>query len=522
MANQQVERTPMSQGGAQGGGHLSESKLLEALKKNPKNLQALSALADLYMQQNNLYAALPLLQRAVQIAPSSARLNILGAVYYKLGKHDLAHPLLEKAIALDGNNGSALFNYAMLLDTLGKTEKALEFLSLAGEKVARLRIPAIATSATFKERMGRVDEAFADILSLVEQGHRTSPVLRAFGKILNEQTKFSAHIDAGISLLEGALEEKLIEPHEINSFYFLLGGLYQKKKNYDAAFHCFEQGHQYSNRIYHEETEVAAFIRVCQAWEETTAALPQNDPSRQQFFFIVGMPRSGSTLVEQILAVHSGATSVGESSYFTRAIVELFKSIREPHSSSGGRPLSADEVITIRSLYMQQAFKSHRPAAVITDKTLSNTYHVGQILQVFPNAKIIWTRRDPRDACLSCYTFDFAGPHAYRHDLKTLARYHNRTEALMRFWHERYPENVYALDYEEMIGHPEESIRKLIDFCGLPWSDDYLNFHQVKRNVSTASYNQVTQPIYNSAVGRWKVYEKHLNPLLEELDLQGR
>ena len=89
----------------------------------------------------------------------------------------------------------------------------------------------------------------------------------------------------------------------------------------------------------------------------------------------------------------------------------------------------------------------------------------------------------------------------------------------MQFWQERYPRSVYAVDYEEMIRNPAENIRALIDFCGLPWSDDYLNFHQVKRTITTASYNQVTQPIYSSAVGRWKNYEKHLGPLLDELDL---
>lgn len=502
---------------------LAERKLQDEIKKNPKNIQALSMLAGLHMQKNEIFPAIQLLQRAIQLAPSSSLLNDLGVAYRKIGRPELALPVLQKAIALDGKNGNALYNYAGVLNNLGELEPALEYFRRAGETSVSLQAPAIAAAATIKEKMGRVDEAFADVMTLVKQGNKSPAVLRSLGNILQQHTKFCEYLDLGISLLVSALEEKTISSYEVNSYYFLLGNLYQKKKDFESAFISFEKGHQHSNRNYNEDFEAAVVEGIYQNWsavEATTIAV--NSPARQKLIFIVGMPRSGSTLVEQILSVFPESVALGECNFFTSSLAEYFRKIPGDPATKGNRPLSPEETQSIRSLYMQRAFQTRRPAAVITDKTLHNTLHVGQILQAFPNAKIIWTRRDPRDACLSCYTFDFAGSQSYRHDLRTLARYHNRIEKLMRFWQERYPQSVYAASYEEMIRKPAEKIRELVDFCDIPWSDDYLYFHQAKRTITTASYNQVTQPIYTSAIGRWKDYEKQLAPLLEELDLSPR
>lgn len=505
---------------AAGDSRIAERKLVEEIKRHPENVNALYRLADLHLQRNEISPAIQLLQRAVQLAPSSPLFNELGIAYRKIGRPDLALPVLKQAVVLDGNNGIALFNYGVVLNNFGESEKALEYIQLAGEKSTELRASAIAASATIKEGMGRVDEAFVDIMALIKAGHKDPVVLQALGEILQQHVKFSEHIDLAIDLLRAALEEKTISPMQANTFYFLLGSLYQKKKDYDSAFIFFEKGHRHTNSRYNEDFEIAVVDQIRQSWSAAKAAtMDVNTPVKQKLFFIVGMPRSGSTLVEQILAVYPESAPLGESMFFSSALAEMFAKSRNDPATSGGRPLSADEAKNIRSLYMQRAFRSRRPAAVVTDKTLSNWMYVGQILQAFPNAKILWTRRDPRDTCLSCYTFDFAGDHPYLHDLRTLARYHNRVQTMMQFWQERYPENVYAVNYEEMIRNPEKGIRELIDFCDLPWSDDYLRFHQVKRKITTASYNQVTQPIYTSASGRWKAYEKHLAPLLEELDL---
>jgi tetratricopeptide (TPR) repeat protein len=511
---------PLSPRAVEGGAQIAEGKLVEEIKKNPKNVRAISTLANLYMEKNELFSAISFFQRAIQLTPSSYLFNELGLAYRKTGRPDLALSSLARAVALDANNASALFNYGGVLHGFGASEKALECIRAAGEKEERLRVPAIAASAMIKEGMGRVDEAFADIINLVNEGHKDPMVLQAMGTILQQHTKFSEHIDRAINLLSVAFEEKTINPLQQNSFYFLLGNLCQKKKDYDRAFSFFEKGHQHTFSRYNEDQELAVIDRICQSWSAVdTATVAVNKPGKQKLFFIVGMPRSGSTLVEQILAVYPESASLGESLYFYSSLTELFGNNGSDPVLKGGRPFLADEARTIRSFYMQRAFQSRKPTDVITDKMLSNRMYVGQILQVFPHAKIIWTRRDPRDTCLSCYTFDFTGSLPYCHDLRTLARYHNRSDKLMKFWQEHYPESVYAVDYEEMTRNPEKSIRELIEFCDLPWSDDYLRFHQVKRKITTASYNQVTQPIYTSATGRWKDYEKHLGPLLAELDL---
>lgn len=496
-----------------------ERALLAEIQKNPNNASALYLLAGTFMQKNEVLAAIPLLQRAVQIAPSSPRLNDLGVAYRKIGRPDLAFPVLKKAIEFDGNNGNALYNYAGVLNALGELQQALDFFHRAGEISTQLHSPAIAAAATVKEKLGRVDEAFTDVLTLVQQGDHSPALIRSLGNILQQHNHFKEYLDLGISLMLKVIGSQSISAYEVNSYYFLLGNLYQKKKDFKSAFQAFQEGHRHSSRSYNEEAERTTIDHIYQTWSVSpTAEIVSNRPAKQRMLFIVGMPRSGSTLAEQILSVCSESVSVGESDYFGSSLAELFHKIQTDPALRGGRPLLAEECEAIRSLYMRRAFYTRRPSAVIIDKTLYNTLHVGQILQVFPNAKIIWTRRDARDACLSCYTFDFAGSHPYRHDLRTLARYHKRIEKLMEFWRRRYPESVYAADYEEMIRNPAEKIQALVEFCGLPWSEEYLDFHQVKRTVTTASYNQVTQPIYASAVGRWKDYADDLLPLLEELN----
>lgn len=490
-----------------------EQKLIAQINKNPRNAKALYALGNLYMQSNAVQIAAEVFQRLVRIAPSSPALTDLGVCYRMLGRPELAEPVFKKAIDLDAKNGVAHYNYGCVQHAFGRNEEAIRHLNIASELVEGLRITSRATIATIKEVQGRLDEAFSDVKTLLEEGYNSPPVIRAFCNILAEHAQFSAHIDRGIELILSAREQNRIKAYELNSFLFLLGRLYQRKNEYDKAFSAFSNAHALSQASYDEDAEMAQLERTISAWSEVNTAIPKSGTDERTMIFVVGVARSGSTLIDQILSVNPETTDLGECDYFAYALGDL---LRGNHLRIG-LPLSADEASALKSLYISRTFNNRRPTTIVTDKTLFNWRFIGNIIQTFPDARIVWCRRDPRDSAVSTYTNDFTGNHPYRHDLAALARFTNKVEEMMQYWFTRFPNSIHIAKYEDIVENPTTNIRKLIEFCGFEWTDDYLNFSKKKRAVSTASYNQVTKPIYTGSLGRWKNYEPYIAPLLDEL-----
>jgi hypothetical protein len=230
--------------------------------------------------------------------------------------------------------------------------------------------------------------------------------------------------------------------------------------------------------------------------------------------FIVGMPRSGTTLVEQICASHPAVFGAGELPDITRLWVALAR--------GGAAP--ADGWQRHRIAQAADAYLEHLrllgPSAMrVTDKMPGNVYHLGLIAVLFPRARIILCRRDPRDTCLSCYFQWFPSSRLlYTYNLADCARQYLQTERLVAHWRNVLPLPMLEMQYEELVADQETQSRRLIDFLGLPWDPACLEFHKTRRTVTTASVWQVRQPMYSRSVGRWRNYEKHLRPLLDVLE----
>lgn len=238
----------------------------------------------------------------------------------------------------------------------------------------------------------------------------------------------------------------------------------------------------------------------------------------EQPIFIVGMPRSGTTLTEQIIASHPQAFGAGELS----AIARILTGAREKSSSSLPFPNYIPELPEVALRDMAGEYLAEYPAGAseherVTDKMPDNWVSLGQISLMFPNARFIWCRRHPIDTCASCYMQNFAGPLWYSFNQKKLAqRYRDHVE-MNEYWKSVLPNRFHEVQYEDLTLNSEPTIRKLIEFCGLEWDDACLNFHETERVVRTASLWQVRQPMYTSSVGKWKNYEKHLGPMIEGL-----
>ena len=233
---------------------------------------------------------------------------------------------------------------------------------------------------------------------------------------------------------------------------------------------------------------------------------------------IVGMPRSGSTLIEQILASHPQVFGAGENSAFDDALGEILA--REGHGvfPEGAASLSGEAVRDLGAAYLGRLGDGARPGARVVDKTLSNFRHLGLVHAALPGARMIHVRRDPVDVCMSCFGLLFGLGQPYAYDLGELGRYHRAVERLMRRWRERLPREVLLdLQYETLIADPEGEVRRVLEHCGLDWDPRCLEFHLTDRQVRTSSATQVRRPLYTSGVGASRVYASNLGPLLDAL-----
>jgi hypothetical protein len=232
------------------------------------------------------------------------------------------------------------------------------------------------------------------------------------------------------------------------------------------------------------------------------------------------MPRSGTTLVEQIVASHPGAYGAGELpdvKQMTSSMPSLWESEAPdyPHCLSY---LDSEKMDRMAHAYLRRLGEYNSDCARVVDKMPHNFFHVGLLCLLFPRARIIHCMREPADSCLSIFSKPFISQHAYGTELRTLGRYYAEYLRLMAHWREVLPGRMYEIKYEDLVSDQEHYSRELIEYCGLDWDDRCLEFYNSRRPVVTASYAQVRQPIYSSSIGRWRHYERHLQPLLDELN----
>ena len=227
------------------------------------------------------------------------------------------------------------------------------------------------------------------------------------------------------------------------------------------------------------------------------------------------MPRSGTSLAEQILAAHPVPQSYGEVTYFAEIVRNVLRRKGGTKYPDRVDEISDSDLEAIGKSYFEKLSQHGSVGKVTTDKALNNYKYVGLIYQVFPNAKVIHCQRDIRDAGLSIYQKEFYHPDlAYSFDLECIAEEYRAYRTMVNHWDTVLPNFVYTLDYEQLVQNFEATVRDLLSFCELPWDNNCLNYADVKNPVPTPSAHQVRQPIFQSSVGKWRMYEKFLGPLL--------
>lgn len=317
--------------------------------------------------------------------------------------------------------------------------------------------------------------------------------------------------------LRAVRENAAVPPAERARACFALGKIYEDSGDVGNAFAYYAEANRLQAALlrYDMTADLAFIDAIEQVFDAPLFASLQNVGCADATpIFIVGMPRSGSTLVEQILASHPEVHGLGESDVLPVLPMQRIPRLTGAPFPRGLERLRPEHYAALGAAYVAE-IRRRAPQGTphIADKTLNNYLYIGLIRLLLPQAKIIHCVREPMDACWSMFRHHFAGKHYYCYDQETLGRFYVRYARLMQYWHRVLPGAVYDIHYEALVENPGEETRKLIAHCGLAWNERCLAFHETKRAVSTASALQVRQPIYKDAVLSWQPVAEALAPL---------
>lgn len=437
-----------------------------------------------------------------------------------LEAHKEAIPILRKAISLQKGYYEAKFSLANALEQDSQTQEALQiYYDLLKEKPHDSSVHN--NCGNILRTLGKIDKAEEHIKQALKHNpeHLSAYYNRSAKHFAQEVTPAQLQ-----RLNELILDSNITEEDRAN-LHFTLARYHHGGKNYQTAFNHYQKGNHIDNRKepYDGEIQAKVFSIFKSFFTKEFFATHQHFGSPSDTpVFIFGMPRSGTSLVEQIVSSHPQVYGAGELKY----ISQLIQNLAGKFSNQAGYPACLNLLNPINSCGIAQKYLDQLNELVsgnkehilrVTDKMPGNFTNLGLISLLLPNAKLIHCRRNPMDSCFSCFTQHFTQVIVYTRTLEDLGHYYQLYEDLMTHWHHVLPTKILDVQYENMVENTEEMSRKIIDYVGLEWDDACLNFHQTERKVKTASLEQVRKPIYSSSVGKWRNYEEFLEPLKQAL-----
>ena len=463
--------------------------------------------------------ALASYDRSLALRPNYAEaLNNRGVILREMERHDEALANYDRAISVQPDYAEAFYNRGNTLRKLKRHHEALA----SYERALSLRpdyAEAYNNMGDVLTELGRLEEARDHLETAIRLSPRTP--LFYLGLVMSKQLSADdAHLGAMQEMAQD-MGSSLSAEEQVH-LHFALGKALADVKQHEQSFRHLLQGNAVKRQqIAYDEAATLGLLQRIQ-----TVFTPELIHSRHGLgnpstvpVFIVGMPRSGSTLVEQILASHPQVFGAGELNDFDTVLARLAHRARVPFPELA-RAMADKDLHELGTSYLDAVTASAPEAARITDKMPQNGWFAGLIHLALPHARIVHTRRDPVDTCLSCFSTLFAAGQEYSYDLDELGRYYRTYRTLMQHWRDILPkETMLEVQYEEVIDDLEGQARRLIAHCELEWDDACLAFHKTQRIVQTASVAQVRRPIYRSSVGRWRHYKELLRPLLEALDI---
>ena len=533
-----------------GRGQKALESLDKVLMERPDDAQALSDRGGILYALRRLEGAVASYDHALAVQPDHVEaLSNRGGILHALARYEEALVNCDQALTLEPGHAEALSNRGNALHQLKRFEEAVasydraliarpdyaEALSNRGNTLHELRRfeaalasyqQALALEPDYPtaynnigsalKELGRLDEARQSYIRALDIDPN---VISVYVQLADAKT-FAAG-DSHLAVMEKLSAKGGLAAADRFRLDFALAKAYADLKNHRRSFQHLLSGNagKRATISYDENSALALFDRIATTFtpEVLASKLGMGDPSRQPIF-IIGMPRSGTTLIEQIIASHPLVHGAGE--------LKIFSDVVRHVRGLDGNAIAYPEFVPALDAATLKQIGAHYVAAVrdlacgrqrVTDKMPSNFFFAGLIHLALPNAKIIHAVRDPIDTCVSCFSKLFAEQN-HTYDLGELGRYYKAYQRLMEHWQRVLPAGrILHVSYEKVVADLEAEASRIIAHCGLDWDERCLAFHKTERLVKTVSATQVRRPIYRSAVGRWRAYEPFLAPLLVEL-----
>ena len=436
-----------------------------------------------------------------------------------LGQYAEARKGLTRLLTLRPLDPALLSDVAYSYLHAGDLEEAHAYFDKALQSAPQFT-PAIAGKANAYDRAGAYDEVERLLKPLVDSSMESPAMAVTYARMLQQKGR---HEEAA-ALASRHLASNTLDDTTRHFLCEMAAKSLEKLGQYDKAFAAFSDSNALKAQPFDVEAYIASFDDLMAVFsKENLAKLPRARLRSDLPIFIASMPRSGSTLVEQIIHAHPQAFGAGEISDFEAIVNTLQHSLGSmqlyPACLGDFRQNHADE---LAKRYLDELRSYDARAKRIANKHLNNTRQLGMVELLLPGARIIHVKRDPLDNCFSIFMAQistFVSP--WSSDLRNIAIAHKQYQRIMEHWHEVLSIPILDVQYEELVADPETWIRRIIDFCGLPWDEKCLRYYEADRSVMTLSYDQVRKPIYKSAVQRWQKYEQFLGPLKEELARGG-
>mgnify|MGYP001281410622 FL=1 len=492
----------------------AESAFKKILVEDENNIDALRFMGILAFKSGNHDIAEAMFTRALQVDPTYTLVWAnLAQVFSVTGQLDKAKKSFKNILNMEPKNGLIWAEYGTVLTKLARYSdgkdaylKALEF---------KPNSPRVYLSlGHVYKTMGEIDNSINSYKSTIKQNNLSG---EAYWSLANLKT-YSFTNDE-IKNMEATLDTE-ISDIERCQMHFALGKAYEVKKDYNNSFINYSKGNRvkkglikYSSRETSEKTKKVLDFFI----EENISSLSNSSTLDRDPIFVLGMPRSGSTLVDQIISSHSMVDGTQELPNIIKIAAEL-NNDSDDNYPEVLEDFKSNELSALGLDYIRETKWARESAPFFIDKMPNNFIHIGLIKTILPNAKIIDTRRDAMDTCFSCFKQFFARGQLFTYSLEDLGNYYVDYIKAMNHWHKVYGEDIYTVHYDNVINNTESTIRELIEYCELPFEDNCLEFYKSSRPVKTPSAEQVRQPIYKSGLNYWKNYADFLSPLKKIID----
>jgi len=485
-----------------------------ALSTNPDHVGIINNLGRALAAQGKKESAATCFRRAVALSPSYVpALTNLGQILHETIRYDESIQCLNRALLLSPEDPYLYTQIGSVYKNMGKFGKAMT----AHNKALQIKpclIEALAGVAAVLEAQEKHDECYDLINSLPESQRRHPAIAIIYSGLCH---RFDKCKDA-LQLIDVILDRPGLDNWSELQLNFSAGNICNRMQKYDVAFGYFVRGNELKICNYQPDAIEKLFNNITHLFtEDFLAHMPASPNLSEKPVFIVGMPRSGTTLVEQILASHPDVYGAGELPYLGEIYPQFIRKYLPEYEKINTGILTQDALVSVSNEYLGKLNKLSPESTKVTDKMPYNFFRLGLIQMLFPGARIIHCSRDPMDVCLSCFFHDFQGSHDYAYNLSDLGHYYGQYVKLMQHWRNSVSLPMLDISYEMMVSDTEAMAKRLVKFCGLAWDDRCLSFHENKRYVATASRNQVNKPIYSTSVKRWKHYDKHLGELKDAL-----